>query len=419
MKKKSIFQKTFLSAIFSACVFASGIAKETKPDLMSNRLDFIENKGQVISPEVDHQVLYYVHGNNVQCFLKDNGLSYVWKTVASKYFKKQATSYQIDLEFLNSNKDVKVHAEEMSKCVSNFYLSNCPKGILDVNSFRKVIYENIYDKIDLVFYVADGDEKDKQIPIKYDFIVKPGGNPDQIKINYVGNKGLKIKQDGSLHVTCPLGELKEGKPYTYQRKDDISRNEIKATFKVEENQILSFNVGDYDKEKELVIDPSVQWGTYYCGITGASYNGAVTADAAGNTYLYGQTSTASLATAGAYQTSVIGTSNLIIVKFDANGARQWATYYGNGATTSPQNHPTICVNPNGPYLYLIGNTSSATGIATAGAPQTTYGGGTEDGFLLKMNIAGAVQWCTYIGGSGRDNLHRFHPLIAITMKQED
>jgi len=53
-------------------------------------------------------------------------------------------------------------------------------------------------------------------------------------------------------------------------------------------------------------------------------------------------------------------------------------------------------------VYVTGNTSSNSGIATSGAQQTTFGGGTYDAFLVQFNSLGAEQWATYFGASGYD-----------------
>lgn len=55
-------------------------------------------------------------------------------------------------------------------------------------------------------------------------------------------------------------------------------------------------------------------------------------------------------------------------------------------------------------VYLAGETTSTTGIATFGAHQTTYGG-SRDAFLVKFNSSGVRQWGTYYGGEANDFGH--------------
>jgi hypothetical protein len=53
-------------------------------------------------------------------------------------------------------------------------------------------------------------------------------------------------------------------------------------------------------------------------------------------------------------------------------------------------------------VYMTGHTPSTSGIATAGAHQTIYGGSSTDAFLVKFNPSGVIQWGTYYGGAGVD-----------------
>src|SRR5947208_14358379 len=76
---------------------------------------------------------------------------------------------------------------------------------------------------------------------------------------------------------------------------------------------------------------------------------------------------------------------------------QWATYYGGNDQDIAYN---LTVDPFG-NVYLIGQTESTNGIATAGAHQTTIGGGV-DAFIVKFNSSGARLWATYYGGAGSD-----------------
>src|SRR5262249_59827487 len=53
--------------------------------------------------------------------------------------------------------------------------------------------------------------------------------------------------------------------------------------------------------------------------------------------------------------------------------------------------------------YVTGQTLALNYVTTSGALQTTFGGGTSDGFLTKLTSSGAVSYSTYLGGSGADS----------------
>ena len=58
-----------------------------------------------------------------------------------------------------------------------------------------------------------------------------------------------------------------------------------------------------------------------------------------------------------------------------------------------------CATDASGNIYLSGDTSSTSGIATTGAHQTTLEEG-YDAFLVKFNSSGVRQWGTYYGGTG-------------------
>jgi uncharacterized protein (TIGR02145 family) len=75
---------------------------------------------------------------------------------------------------------------------------------------------------------------------------------------------------------------------------------------------------------------------------------------------------------------LIGAGDGIIVKFNAAGQRQWGTYYGGGGSFND------CSYVVDDTLYVEGVTGSTTDIASSGAWQQVYGGGTQDAMLIKF-----------------------------------
>jgi hypothetical protein len=139
-----------------------------------------------------------------------------------------------------------------------------------------------------------------------------------------------------------------------------------------------------------------QWATYY-GANGAERFYACTVDGLSNVYAAGQTSsTVAVATTGAHQTAFGGFNDGLLVKFDSSGVRQWGTYYGGTA----QDGAYGCA-VDGIGVYLAGFTASTTTISTAGGYQSTSGGG-NDAFLAKFDDLGNLLWGTYYGGSGTE-----------------
>jgi len=136
------------------------------------------------------------------------------------------------------------------------------------------------------------------------------------------------------------------------------------------------------------------WGTYYGG-TNNEFGLKISNDVNGDIISVGYTySSSGIATTGAHKTSLTGTYDAFIVKFNTNGTRVWGTYYGGddydvtfGITTDTSKN-----------IYVTGSTTSISGIATTGTYQTSKGGN-FDAFIVKLNLNGLRLWGTYIGGS--------------------
>jgi protein involved in ribonucleotide reduction len=75
----------------------------------------------------------------------------------------------------------------------------------------------------------------------------------------------------------------------------------------------------------------------------------------------------------------------------------WATYFGGAQNDLAYDVTTDTLN----NIYTTGITYSSSNIATSGAFQNTYLGG-SDIFLSKHNENGQLLWATYVGGTGDD-----------------
>ena len=138
------------------------------------------------------------------------------------------------------------------------------------------------------------------------------------------------------------------------------------------------------------------WATYFGGDS-SIFGGSSAVDDSGNVYLAGWTySTKGVATNGAYQTlgdSISGDDYL--AKFNSNGTLLWATYYGGESRDVVS---ALGIDKSG-NVYMTGNTSSKSSIATKGAYQTSYSGKAYCGFVAKFSPTGSLLWGTYYGGA--------------------
>ena len=76
-----------------------------------------------------------------------------------------------------------------------------------------------------------------------------------------GVKNLQILDDGTLQFETKFGKLQKGKPFSYQEIDG-KKVEVKSAYKLD-GDIVSFELGEYDVNSTLVIDPvALLWSTF-------------------------------------------------------------------------------------------------------------------------------------------------------------
>lgn len=127
---------------------------------------------------------------------------------------------------------------------------------------------------------------------------------------------------------------------------------------------------------------------------------AIAVDAAGNAYVAGQTQSSDFPTTGGWDTTYSGQDGFV-TKVTSAGALAWSTFVGGGAAGESVEDVAVDGSAN---VLLVGYTPS-TDFPTTGGFDTSYNGGT-DGFVVKLDTAGALLWSSYLGGTGIDQALR-------------
>ena len=140
------------------------------------------------------------------------------------------------------------------------------------------------------------------------------------------------------------------------------------------------------------------WATYYGG-TNADMAMACAVDGMGNLVVGGTTSSSNFPLANAFQSNIVGSQDAFLLKFNGNGSRMWATYYGGTLA----DHATACAVDTAGNVFLAGYTLSSS-LATSTAFQSTNAGD-HDAFLAKFSATGNREWATYYGGTNNDEVH--------------
>lgn len=398
MKYLHLPKRTFL--LFSAlCTVITGIAKNNSSLLAfgDNKPLFVENKGQ-ISDQFGNKrtdIDYTITGNGVKLFVSNGKIQYQWEKFENepkpgeKFDKEVFASYYImNVQLVGANTHAACISEDKQPYFEQYYVHGNYNQ--RAGSFKKITYKNIYKNIDWVLYTSNSNNS-----IKYDFVVHPGGNPADIRVKYDGATSLHI-ENGALIATTPMGTITEEAPISYAT---ANKENVPSKYKLV-NNILTFETGTYTGG--LTIDPKLIWGTYY-GNPDFTFGLNVAADTFGSIYLSGTTksTTAIASTVGVFQTTYGGGMyDGYLVKFNPDGTRAWATYFGDAG--SDYINAVACDKVGS--IIVTGTTSSGGNLGTSGSHQPLNGsaavgsGYDYDAFVAKFAANAQLIWGTYLGG---------------------
>ena len=381
-----------VSAMLACAAPVIGTAATLAPDYGKFPLSFEPNRGQA-----GKSILYVARGSGYDLGLSADRVAIVTRADAQGRVKT------VRMRLAGAAAQPRHEAAEPLKGRVNYLKGKASDWQTDIPTFRRVTYHNIYEGIDVSFYGTQG-------RLEYDFIVAPGADPRRIRLAFEGTSKILLNSDGDLVLA---DGLRQHKPFAYQAAADGSKNKIEARFTVDASQQVHFALGEYDRNKPLVIDPVLTYATYLGGAGNEGIRG-IKVDAAGNAYVTGFTTslTFPVATGGAPQSSYKGQGlldranfgDVFVAKLNAAGdGFVYATYLGG---SGDEIGTAIAIDAAG-NAYVAGSTTSSDFPVSASAFQRTYRGkgtfaaySTGDAFVAKINPAGnALVYATYLGGT--------------------
>lgn len=403
-----------LSIVFFVATFSYAQIRESTTSLNELFLDNIKgfepNQGQIIDQyrQTHPEVLYLSSKNKLKIAVTTTGISYFFfknigqskADTTSPEKENDSVNFQINrIDMVLENASIrldKIHVQGKSKSFSNYYLAHCKSGVEYVHTYKTLTISDVYPNIDWVI-------EDNGNQIKYTFVVHPGGDYTKINFTYKGQKKIKLSnKQHSYIVVGDLGQISEGNLHVYQ---NTVENKIPTKFNLHKNKV-GFAVSKFDLSRDLIIDPSISWATFYGGIM-ADGPKAITSDQAGNVYVtgYGQSPDfllVDLAGGAYYQALAVFNVDAILLKFSPTNEILWSTFYGGEG----EDFGTDAVCDASGNLFITGYTNSSDFPTMDPGPgnyyQSTISSFMFDGFVAKFNALGIRQWATFYGGNDND-----------------
>ena len=377
-------------------------------------LAFEANQGQV-----DPQVKYLARGNGYKLYLTS---SHAVKTVARgsrdsdardmvenkrrgpakirRLMQERARKAAhpsslavLQMNFLGANPGTQLTAEDQKAGRVNYFIGNDPaKWHSNIPLFGRVNYRDVYPGVDLAFHGAGSQ-------LEFDYLVSPGADPEAIALGFQGAEHIDTTATGDLILTTAAGPVQLHKPVAYQEKDGV-RQLVDVRFSLKNNNRVAFALGAYDRSRQLVIDPTVTYSTYFGGDF-ADYGFGITTDVSGNAFIAGATDSDSIPGPAGPTNNL--SFDVFVTELDTAGALVFTSLFGG---SSDDFAGGIAVDALG--IYVTGTTSSSDFPVTLGVVQPAFLGGAphgnNDAFAVKLALNGsAIVWGTFIAGGDSDS----------------
>lgn len=307
-------------------------------------------------------------------------------------------SHAYNVWFKGASDNVTIVPEKAAEGLSNYFIGNDrSKWASNVRSYFALLYKNVYPGIDVRYYSESG-------KLKYDLIVNPGGNVDDVELQYEGVNGISIRNK-ELVIKTSVGEVRELYPYSFEFSKTAGRRDVECSYVLGENNTVRFRVRNHTPGSTLVIDPTVVFSSF-TGSRADQYGFTATPGPDGSLYsggiVFGDSGNPFPTTPGAYMVDYQGGKvDIGIMKFSSNGSsRVYATYIGGNQADYP--HSLFC-DPQG-NLVVMGRSYSGTDYPG----QVLGGGGGADIVVTKLNATGSgIIGSLVIGGSADDGVNIF------------
>ena len=379
--KISTMIKKLLPLFLLLPLFSIAQTKEWKQEFKAKKA-FIENKGQfkpITDAGLSSEITYAYDGQGEDFYFTKSGVvfEFVEKEKKSEKEKEQEEEREKEIrrgksmtheeweeyekeehhlhlkidkltcQWIGANPNVKIISEgknDFTHSYSYYDENGDVKHVNNAPSFKKLIYKDLYPNIDVVYELhPDGG-------IKYSVVVHPGGDISKVKLQY--SKASSLKGNGTIRTKTDFGNVIDHAPATFYEghKSEV----IQSSYKLS-NNIISFDLSNYDHSRTVVIDP---W-TQTPAVTVPSGVWEIEVDGAGNVYVIG------------------GGTPMQLVKYNSAGVFQWI--YNTPYDTSNGDWLGALATDNAGNSYVTrGSSASITKVTTGGAVVYTNNGGAFD-----------------------------------------
>ncbi len=343
----------------------------------------LENSFVIFTPAFDTDetgIFYYLKVNS--------------KIVAG--FGRSSVYYQVENHTLNiqfpGSKLIEPKGLEMVGSTTNYLLGNdSNKWQTGLNDYKSLIYNNLYSGIDLVYKIVNGE-------LKYEFHVSKHSDPSIISMQYINADKIFVNE-GDLNILFEENVITDADLFSFEA---VTSSVVDCAFNIEGLNIVKFDIKNWSGNYNLVIDPYIQYSTFFGGASNWDNFVSVSVDDQ-FIYLCGSAASTDLyISPGAYDPDYNGgNEDVIVVKMTRNCSQVIFSTYIGGTTWDCG----YSVHGEYGYAYIAGWTHAGGFPGISGSFDPTFNGD-RDGFVCKLNQNGSdLLFSTFIGGVEADYTH--------------
>jgi gliding motility-associated-like protein len=403
-----------LSSLGVSALFAGNPNSATVPRFEPNRGQFTTVKG-----EPAPFILLKAEGKGLSTYLTTTGLSYVFTKRVTESLEEKRKAGPKQRPFFRTKPKVvtaemawahmhlegadirpeNIVLEEEGTARYDYFLKHCPQGITGLHRYGRAIVREVYPGVDWVLYTNEHG-------LKYDFIVHPNGDPNDIRFVYHSEQPVSPTADGGISIPTGMGTLTEHAPVSYWKESGeqvqsgfhltaLDKHRVRIRFELPTHRVPGAT---------LVIDPQLTWATFThtdqldgpMTVKTKSNGDVIMAGYGGGGFGF-PVPFDTLTFNGAFTDVVFGG---FLQAFSNTGVLLWSTLY-SGIDLPLQLH----VDANDRIL-LAGTaktdfvTQPGIGSFAGAYHSNTYGGGVfeSDAMIVGFTPGGQREWATFLGG---------------------
>jgi len=285
-------------------------------------LPFVANAGQA-----QGEVSFTVNGSETSLGFLRRGVSWRLSDGSNAYVLRQA--------FVGGQAVTPVGIDPQRTRFS-WFKGDPSEWVAGARAYSAVRYEDVWPGIDVVY-------SGNASKVEYRFVVSPGADPSQIRMAYRG-ADTTLTASGELRVATPVRTFTDQAPHASQ--DSAA---VPSSYMLHDGT-YSFDVGEYDRSRTLVVDPTVPIYAGFVGGSGTDYGQSIAVDSSGAAYVVGysdSTETSFPVSVGPDSTYNGGANDAFVAKVAPSGdSLVYAGYIGGWlADLGPVTQPHLSVHP--------------------------------------------------------------------------